>query len=155
VNNREPFAGRRSRSEGSEERGSSQRPPMAIQRHPPACPPLVSATRHGVTIFGDNPGAVASLLAARLWRAQALRIVNAGKSKYFEAAIDNLERARDCFRRAGRDAEWEQTSRDIGGAHSRKHAFMREFALVVKDKPVMRSSFLKVAMVKWQNRSAE
>jgi len=40
-------------------------------------------------------------LAARLWRAQAMRIVDAGKSKYYEAAAANLERARKCYLRAG------------------------------------------------------
>lgn len=69
-------------------------------------------------------------LAARLWRAQALRIVNGGKSKAYDAAIDNLERARDCFRRAGREAEWEKTARE----------------------PVMRLWFLELATAKWQQR---
>ena len=40
-------------------------------------------------------------LAARLWRAQALRIVDAGKSKYYDAAAANLDRARKCYLRAG------------------------------------------------------
>lgn len=42
-------------------------------------------------------------LAARRLRAQALRMLNAGKSKYYGAAIDNLERARDCNRQ---DWQW-------------------------------------------------
>lgn len=92
-------------------------------------------------------------LAARLWRAQALRIVHAGKSKYYEAAIDNLERARDCFRQAGRDAEWEKTVLEISRTHSRKQGFIREFASVVRGERILRLSFLEVAMVKWQNRS--
>jgi hypothetical protein len=33
-------------------------------------------------------------LAARLWRAQGMRIVDAKKSKYYDAAISNFERAR-------------------------------------------------------------
>jgi hypothetical protein len=33
-------------------------------------------------------------LAARLWRAQGLRIVEAGKSKYYEAAVANFARAK-------------------------------------------------------------
>jgi uncharacterized Zn finger protein len=50
-------------------------------------------------------------LAARLWRAQAMRIVDAGKSKYYEAAAANLERARKCYLRAGLAADWEETTR--------------------------------------------
>lgn len=81
-------------------------------------------------------------------RAQALRIVNAGKSKYYEAVIDNLQRARDCFLQAGRDAEWEKTALDISRVHSRKQGFIREFASVVRGERIMRLSFLEAAMVK-------
>jgi hypothetical protein len=89
-------------------------------------------------------------LAARLWRAQVLRIVNAGKSNYYETAIDNLERARDCFRQAGRDAEWDKTALGISRAHSRKQGFMREFASVARGERIMRLSFLEAALAKWQ-----
>jgi len=40
-------------------------------------------------------------LVARLWRAQALRVVGAGKSKYYDIAVGNLERARRCRLREG------------------------------------------------------
>jgi uncharacterized Zn finger protein len=52
-------------------------------------------------------------LAARLWRAQAMRIVDAKKSRYYKAALRNFERARDCYTRAGLAAEWEQTVRQV------------------------------------------
>jgi hypothetical protein len=39
-------------------------------------------------------------LAARLWRAQVLRIVNAGKIKYYDSALSNFECAKRCFERA-------------------------------------------------------
>ena len=44
-------------------------------------------------------------LAARLWRAQGMRIVNKSKSKYYDAALTNFERARRCYERAGRGAD--------------------------------------------------
>jgi len=44
-------------------------------------------------------------LAGRLWRAQGLRIVNARKSRYYDAALSNFERAKRCFERAGLEAE--------------------------------------------------
>ena len=40
-------------------------------------------------------------LAARLWRAQGMRIVDAKKSKYYDAALSNFERARDCYLTGG------------------------------------------------------
>jgi hypothetical protein len=69
-------------------------------------------------------------LAARLWRAQAMRIVDAGKSKYYEAAAANLERARRCYVRAGLVAEWEDAVRQIRADHYRKPAFMALFESV-------------------------
>ncbi len=69
-------------------------------------------------------------LAARLWRAQAMRIVDAGKSKYYDAAAANLERARKCYLRAGLVAEWEDSLRQIRTDHFRKFAFMAAFESV-------------------------
>lgn len=66
-------------------------------------------------------------LAARLWRAQAMRIVDAGKSKYYDAAAANLERARKCYLRAGLVAEWEDAVRQIPADHFSKSAFMAAF----------------------------
>ena len=66
-------------------------------------------------------------LAARLWRAQAMRIVDAGKSKYYDAAAANLERARKCYLRAGLVAEWEDAVRQIRTDHFRKVGFMAAF----------------------------
>jgi hypothetical protein len=69
-------------------------------------------------------------LAARLWRAQAMRIVDAGKSKYYDAAATNLERCRKCYLRAGLVAEWEEAVRQIRTDHFRKFAFMAAFESV-------------------------
>jgi len=69
-------------------------------------------------------------LAARLWRAQAMRIVDAGKSKYYDAAAANLERARKCYLRAGLVAEWEDALRQVRTDHFRKFAFMAAFESV-------------------------
>jgi tetratricopeptide (TPR) repeat protein len=45
-------------------------------------------------------------LAARLYRASAMRTVNVGKSKYYNAALGNLEHAKKCYLGAGLDEEW-------------------------------------------------
>jgi hypothetical protein len=59
-------------------------------------------------------------LAARLWRAQGMRIVDAKKSKYYDAALSNFERARDCYQRAGLAAQWEETIRQVRTPHHPK-----------------------------------
>ena len=38
-----------------------------------------------------------------------MRIVNAKKSKYYDAALSNFEGAERCFERAGLVIEWEKT----------------------------------------------
>lgn len=89
-------------------------------------------------------------LAARLWRAQAMRIVDAGKSKYYEAAAANLEHARKCYVRAGLVAEWDAVVRQIRADHYRKTAFMAAFESVEAGAGHQeRPSFLERAKDRW------
>ena len=46
--------------------------------------------------------------AAKLWRAQSYRIIDAGKSRYYDVAIADFERARKCYERAGLAPEWDK-----------------------------------------------
>jgi len=89
-------------------------------------------------------------LAARLWRAQAMRIVDAAKSKYYDAAAANLERARKCYLRAGLAAEWEETVRLVRAGHHRKPAFMAAFEPVAAGNGHRKPpSFLERAKDRW------
>jgi hypothetical protein len=88
--------------------------------------------------------------AARLWRSQAMRIVKAGKSRYYDAAISNFERARRCYARAGLVAEWEETVRQVRSNHRRKTGFISGFEAVAagaghKKQP----SFVERARARW------
>ena len=97
------------------------------------------------TLEKPHPG-----LAARLWRAQGMRIVNAKKSKYYDAALSDFERARDCYLRAGLAAEWEQTVRKVCAAHFRKSGFIGEFqALAAGGRRREKPSFLELAKERW------
>jgi len=92
-------------------------------------------------------------VAARLWRAQGMRIVNAGKSKYYEAALSNFERAKRCYERAGLTAGWEETVRQMRAAHHRKTGFMSGFeALAAGSGPGGQPSFLERAKARWGGR---
>ena len=66
-------------------------------------------------------------LAARVFRALGLRIVNAKKSRYYDAALHDLERARDCYSSAGEQAQWEALVAEIRRKHARKGGFMEGF----------------------------
>jgi len=89
-------------------------------------------------------------LAARLWRAQAMRIVDAGKSQYYDAAAENLDRTRKCYLRAGLAAEWEATVRLVRACHHRKTAFMAAFESVAAGNGHQEPpSFLERAKDRW------
>jgi uncharacterized Zn finger protein len=94
--------------------------------------------------------------AARLWRAQAVRILDAGKSKYYEAAAKNLDRARQWYLRAGLAGEWQETVRQMNAKHFRKIAFMAAFKPVAEgaghQEPL---SFLERAKERWIPRRGE
>jgi tetratricopeptide (TPR) repeat protein len=95
-------------------------------------------------------------LAARLWRAQGMRIVNAAKSQYYDAALSNFERARRCYDRAGLAAEWANTIRHIRATHHRKTGFMPGFeALAKRAGRAARPSFLERAKTRWGVRHGQ
>ena len=88
--------------------------------------------------------------AARLWCAMGLRIIDAGKSKYYGAALDNFERARRSFGAAGLEANWEQVVDRVRARHSRKTGFMaglEEIVAGVEPEPV--PTFLEKAKERW------
>lgn len=92
-------------------------------------------------------------LAARLWRAQGMRIVEAAKSKYYHAALANFARTKECYERAGLAAEWESTVRRVTARHYRKLGFVSSFRTVVSgsysEEP---PSFLDRAKTNWRRR---
>jgi tetratricopeptide (TPR) repeat protein len=95
-------------------------------------------------------------LAARLWRAQGLRIVNAGKSKYYNAALANFESAKRCYERAGLGAEWETTVNQVRADHGRKSGFMPGFErLAAGVGPSDEPSFLERAKARWGDRQRQ
>ena len=92
-------------------------------------------------------------LAARLWRAQGLRIVNAKKSKYYDAALSNFESAKRCFERAGLHAEWQKTVSQVRAYHHRKSGFMSGFERLVEGTgPSDEPSFMEQAKARWGER---
>jgi hypothetical protein len=71
-------------------------------------------------------------LAARLWRAQGRRIVNAKESEYYDAALFNFEHTKRCFERAGLLGEWSKTVRQVRADRYRKSSFMPRFERLVE-----------------------
>ena len=92
-------------------------------------------------------------LAARLWRAQGLRIVDARKSKYYDAALSNFERAKRCFERAGLLVEWQRTVTRVRADHHRKSGFIDGFERLVEGAGLSTGpSFMEQAKARFRER---
>lgn len=70
-------------------------------------------------------------VAAKVFRALGMRILNAKKSKYYAAALSNFEDAKDCYERARLDARWKAVVDEVRRAHHRKVGFMDAFERLV------------------------
>ena len=73
-------------------------------------------------------------VAARVYRALSLRIINAGKSKYYDTALENLKLAKKCYAKGGLDTDWEALVAQVRERHARKRGFMAGFEEIVAGK---------------------
>ena len=82
-------------------------------------------------------------IAAKIYRALGMRILNAKKSKYYDSALSHFEQARRCYKKAGVDLAWEELVEEIQQTHYRKSAIMPGFEQLIQGKkPYAKSSFL-------------
>jgi hypothetical protein len=93
-------------------------------------------------------------ISAKVYRALCMRIVNAGKSKYYDAALDHIEHAKKCYAKAGRDADWQALVADLRKRHSRKRGFMDGFEDIVSGASKhVEPPFLERAKARWPRKS--
>lgn len=93
-------------------------------------------------------------VAAKVFRALCMRIVDAGKSKYYDAALSNLEKAKQCYRSAGLDARWEALVAEIRRDHHRKTGFMPGVERILRSAGQSKEpSFLDRARSRWASRT--
>lgn len=90
-------------------------------------------------------------VAARVYQALCMRIVNAGKSGYYDAALDNLERAKKCYVKSGLETDWEMLVADVRERHYRKKAFMAGFEQIVSG--YKEPTFMERAKRRWPGKS--
>jgi hypothetical protein len=90
------------------------------------------------------------LLAAKLEVAMALRILEAKKSKHYEAALRNLERAREAMIEYGRAQEWEALATEIRTNHKRKSGFIPAFESLAEGRWTREPSFSERARERWR-----
>ncbi len=85
-------------------------------------------------------------VAAKLYQAMGLRIVNAKKSKYYDAAISNFEQAKRCYEKASLESVWLELVENVRNNHYRKYSFMPGFEQVAEGKgPRTKPSFIDLA----------
>jgi hypothetical protein len=93
-------------------------------------------------------------VAAKVFRALCVRILFAAKSKYYYAALANLEEARRCYQVAGLDERWRKLVTEIRRDHHRKSGFMPGFEAIVAGKRArVEPSFLDRARTQWARKS--
>jgi hypothetical protein len=93
-------------------------------------------------------------VAAKVYRALGMRILNAKKSKYYDAALSNFEDAKRCYERSGLQRDWEVLVADVRRAHHRKAGFMAAFErLIAGHAPSDEPSFLERARSRWSARA--
>ncbi len=94
------------------------------------------------------------LAAAKLHRALGLRIVNAGKSKYYREALEHFEKCRDLYCAAGQPAEWNAVVQFVRTAHFRKSGFVSAFEKIVSGKSGRLPGFAEQAQDRWKRLTA-
>jgi hypothetical protein len=93
-------------------------------------------------------------ISAKVYRALCMRILNAGKSKYYHAALDSIAHAKKCYAKAGRDADWQSVVAQVRERHSRKKGFMAGFEDIVSGRPKhVEPPFLERAKARWPRKS--
>lgn len=93
--------------------------------------------------------------AAKVYRALGIRILNSKKSKYYDNALRHFRSARDLYRKAGLDSEWQATVEAVRAGHSKKYGFMPGFELIVAGESADRPSFAERARARWARQTQE
>jgi uncharacterized Zn finger protein len=94
-------------------------------------------------------------VAAKVFRAMGMRILNAKKSKYYHEALENFENAMNCYARAQMSKQWEAVVAEVRREHCRKVGFMPGFERLVTGRgPGQRLSYLDRARKRWLPRDS-
>lgn len=120
-----------------------------------AGPDVIARLSH----FATEPVAVAlehehPAAAALIYRSLALRILEADRRSYYDAAVEHLHRARLCYLAADQAGVWSALVDYVRRAHGQKHPFMAGFRRVVAGvEPTPEASLLDRAQARWREIS--
>ena len=93
--------------------------------------------------------------AAKVYRALGMRIVKAGKSKYYQHALAHLQKARKLYEKTGQAEQWQSIVCMIRRDHSRKSSFIGPFEVIAaggkQDSP---ASFERIVQKRWKKQTS-
>ena len=94
--------------------------------------------------------------AAKVYRALAMRILKAGKSKYYSFALEHLRTTKRLYEKLGSGATWQSIVAEIRRNHSRKHGFLPDFERIVAGGTLQPSeSFAEQARRRWKEQAGK
>lgn len=91
--------------------------------------------------------------AAKVYRALAMRIVKAGKSKYYSIAINHFKELRTLYRKIGCKKEWSSLIESIKKDHFRKYSFIDKFEKLLDGE--YPKSFVEKTRKRWERQISE
>jgi tetratricopeptide (TPR) repeat protein len=93
------------------------------------------------------------LAAAKIYSALGMRILNEGKSKYYQYALEHFQKVRKFYKKAGRDHLWLDVVERVQRKHSRKYSFIPDFEKIVAGQTLKKpETFEKRALKRWKKQ---
>ena len=93
------------------------------------------------------------LAAAKMYSALGFRILNKGKSKYYQYALKHFRNTCKLYEKAGQDQLWQDLVERVRRDHSRKYSFIGYFEEIVDKRPLKKpDSFEKKALKRWKRQ---
>ena len=94
--------------------------------------------------------------AAKIYRALALRILAAGKAKYYDFALEHLRTTKRLLEKLNKVDEWHTIVDEIRRDHPRKRGFMSDFEkLVAGSRQESPKTFARLARRRWKELTSE
>jgi len=91
-----------------------------------------------------------SIAAAKVYRAMGMRIVDSGKSKYYNNALEHFLKVKAIYTKNNSEEKWLSIVRHIRENHSRKYSFIPDFEKIVSGEyPPFHESFIQRAGKRW------
>jgi uncharacterized Zn finger protein len=93
------------------------------------------------------------LAAAKIFSALGMRILEKGKSQYYQYALEHFRKVQKLYEKAGRGQLWRDLVERVRRDHSRKYSFIPDFEKIVAGRPLKRpDSFKTRALKRWKKQ---